>query len=191
MIYGINHNKKFTDIFENVTAFTTFYNEYVTATGQTYQNFPTAYLYYLLYGNYGNSTIANNDENKFKFKLMGIVLQYGPTWAKKLEIQKSLYGLTEAEAMQGYRTINNHAYAPAEEQAQTTTATSETELTYINDQNATIQKKSKLNALTDLYNSLEDVTSEFMNKFKVLFLTIVNPELPLLYESDIDEESED
>lgn len=47
-------------------------------------------LYYLLYSKYGNSPIANWDEEQFKYKLFGIVFQYGPNWEKKLEIQKLL-----------------------------------------------------------------------------------------------------
>lgn len=186
MIYGMNHNKRFSDIFNSKDAFISFYNEYANLTNQSYANFPIEYLYFLLYGNYGNSTIANNDENKFRFKLMGIVFMYGPTWAKKLEIQKKLYALNDSEAVEGSRTINNHAYSPAEEESETTTVDNDTALTYINEQNAMIQKKSKVTALNDWYISLEDVTKDFIDKFKGLFLTIVNPELPLYYESEVE-----
>lgn len=36
-------------------------------------------LFYLLYSRYGNSPIANHDENQFKVKLQAVIWQYGPT----------------------------------------------------------------------------------------------------------------
>lgn len=44
----------------------------LTSTNQTL-------LYYLLYAKYGNSPIANRDENQFKYKVFGTIFQYGPT----------------------------------------------------------------------------------------------------------------
>ena len=54
-------------------------------------------LYYLLYSKYGNSPIANLDENQFKYKLFGIVFQYGPNWEKELEIQNILRNLNVSD----------------------------------------------------------------------------------------------
>ena len=39
---------------------------------------------------YGNNPIANKDINQFKYKLFSTVFMYGPTWAKRLDIQKIL-----------------------------------------------------------------------------------------------------
>lgn len=47
-------------------------------------------LYYLLYARYGNSPIANYDEEQFKYKVFSIIFQYGPTWEKRLSVQKTL-----------------------------------------------------------------------------------------------------
>ena len=58
-------------------------------------------LYYLLYSKYGNSPIANRDENQFKYKVFGTIFSYGPTWEKRLDIQSTLRGLTEANILAG------------------------------------------------------------------------------------------
>ena len=50
-------------------------------------------LYYLLYAKYGNTPIANYDENQWKYKVFSIIYQYGPTWEKRLDIQTTLRGL--------------------------------------------------------------------------------------------------
>lgn len=47
-------------------------------------------LYYLLYARYGNNPIANYDENQFKYKVLSIIYQYGPTWEKRLSVQNTL-----------------------------------------------------------------------------------------------------
>ena len=58
-------------------------------------------LYYLLYGKYGNTPIANYDTNQFKYKLFSVIWQYGPTWEKRLDIQKKLRDFTEADLKAG------------------------------------------------------------------------------------------
>ena len=47
-------------------------------------------IFYLLYAQYGNSPIANFDEEQFKFKVYSIIYKYGPSWAKRVDIQKKL-----------------------------------------------------------------------------------------------------
>ena len=67
MIFPIYNTKLFTNIYQNVNDFLSDYNGIgIPATINT-QNATT--LYYLLYGKYGNSPIANMDENQFKYKL--------------------------------------------------------------------------------------------------------------------------
>lgn len=93
-------------------------------------------LYYLLYARYGNSSIANSDENQFKYKIFSTIYIGGATWAKKQEIQDKLRAMTEDEILAGTKAINNHAYNP---QTAPTTDTVE-ELNYINEQNTTKYK---------------------------------------------------
>lgn len=99
MIIPIYNTKLFTNIYQNVNDFLSDYNGIgIPATINT-QNATT--LYYLLYGKYGNSPIANMDENQFKYKLFSIIWQYGPTWEKRLDIQSILRNFTEADLKAG------------------------------------------------------------------------------------------
>lgn len=175
-LYGNYRNKKFTDIWNNVEAFTTDYNNngITTTISETSINL----LYYLLYARYGNSTIASSDETQFKYKLFSTVFMYGPTWEKRLEIQKGVRELTLEEVQLGGKAIYNTALNP--NQAPTTSALEE--LKYINQQNTTNYLKSKVDAYAIIIDLLEtDVTEEFIGEFKKLFLTVVSPELPLWY----------
>lgn len=135
-------------------------------------------LYYLLYARYGNSNIASSDENQFKYKLFSTIFMYGPAWQKRLDIQQKLVNLSDEEIVKGTTAIYNSALNPS---TQPSTQTLE-ELNYINSQNTTKYKKSKIEGYATLYSLIEtDVTEEFISKFKKLFITIVEPELPLWY----------
>ena len=80
--------------------------------------------------------------------------------------------------LEGSRQIYNNAANPSSEPG---TFTDE-ELAYINNQNVTKNKKGKLEGYAVLVSLLEDdITSSFLKKFDSLFLTIVEPELPLWY----------
>lgn len=143
-------------------------------------------LFHLLYSRYGNNPIANWDVNQFKFKMFTVIFQYGPSWSKRLDIQERLRALNEEDIMKGGKAIYNTAMNPS---TAPSTHTLE-ELTYINSQNTTNYKKSKMEAYAQLWDLIDmDVTSEFLNKFKVCFKTFVMPERPLLYVTD--EESEE
>lgn len=142
-------------------------------------------VFYLLYGRYGNNPIANNDVNQWKFKIFSVIFQYGPTWQKRLDIQGKLRSLTESDILLGPKAVYNNALNPG-----TTPSTgSLDELTYINSQNTTNYKKSKMDAYMQLWDLLKtDVTEEFLNKFGKCFKQFVAPERPLIYVSEEDEE---
>lgn len=89
----------FDDVFEDVSDFLYNYNNSGIPTTITSQN--ATILYYLLYAKYGNSPIANRDENQFKYKINSIIWQYGPTWEKRLDIQTTLRNMTEADLKAG------------------------------------------------------------------------------------------
>ena len=145
-------------------------------------------LFALLYSKYGNSPIANSDVNQFKFKVYGIIFQYGPSWEKKLEIQEKLRALSDEEISKGSKAIYNTALNPS---SQPSTQSLE-ELQYINSQNTTNYKKSKMDAFTQLWGLIDtDVTGDFINRFKVCFKQFVRPEKPLLYVTDNEEISEE
>ena len=141
-------------------------------------------LYYLLYARYGNNPIANRDEEQFKYKVLSIIFQYGPTWEKKLDIQAKLRSIPDTELLVGSKAIYNAALNPST--APSTSALDE--LTYINQQNTTNYKKSKMDAYGQLWELLNtDVTGPFIEKFKKCFKQFVAPERPLLYVTEEEE----
>lgn len=179
-LYGNYRQVKFTDVWENVNSFLTEYQNNGIQTTISQQSAQT--LYYLLYSRFGNSTIASSDTNRFKYDVWGTIFSYGPTWEKRLEIQEKLRGLSDDELFTGATQIFNHAYNPGTAPSTSTLD----ELTAINEQNTNKNKKDKLNAYAMLMSLLEtDVTQQFLDRFKKLFLTVVQPEVPLWYATDI------
>lgn len=141
-------------------------------------------IYLHLMARYKNSPIAYNDETQFEFRVFSMIEQYGPTWAKKLELQKKARALTDDEIVVGPRNINNHANNPS---TLPSTASLE-ELQKIDMQSTNITKRAKLDAYGSVYNMLkDDITKTFIDRFKVLFMPIVAPQHVPLW---IDEEEE-
>lgn len=179
-VYGNYRTRKFADIWPSADAFIQDYQ--ASAIPQKLKVADATTLYYLLYARYGNSSIANSDENQFKYKIFSTIYIGGATWAKKQEIQDKLREMTEDEILAGTKAINNHAYNP---QTAPTTDTVE-ELEYINEQNTTKYKKSKLDGYALLWAILNDgVTERFLREFRYHFLVVVEPQLPLWYVTDI------
>lgn len=143
-------------------------------------------LFYLLFARYGNNPIANFSIEQFKARLWSTVFQYGPTWEKRLELQQKIRNLTDDEILIGSKAIYNHAFNPSTEPG---TGALE-ELPYINEQNATNYKRSKIEAYQMVWDALRtDVSELFLNQFKKLFRIVVSPERPTLYvEEEEDEE---
>ena len=177
-LYGTNRQISFSDAFEDANTFLGEWKESGLYKLGLILDSSILTLYYLLYGRYGNSTIASSDTNRFKYRLWSIIFQYGPTWEKKLDIQSKLRNLTEAELETGSKAIYNRA-----ENAQTDPSTNAlSELPYINEQNTTGYKKSKMDRYAQLYGLLEDdVTDSFLKRFEKLFKIVAMPEDPLLY----------
>lgn len=178
--------KTFTDLYESVNDFVYDYNNIGIPKTITVDNATT--LYYLLYARYGNSPISNMDENQAKFKLFSIIWQYGPTWEKKLAIQANLRQLSDAELREGALSIYNHAFNPSTDPS----TASETELDYINEQNTTRQKRSRVGAYMELWQALStDVTADFLKRFDVCFKQFVGPEKFMYYISDEEDDDND
>ena len=175
-LYGNFRTRTFADVY---TEFETFKEDYAECgIPITLNDTNLLTLYYLLYARYGNSNIASSDETQFKYKVFSTIFMYGPAWQKRLDIQQKLVNLSDEEIVKGTTAIYNSALNPS---TAPTTQTLE-ELNYINSQNTTKYKKSKIEGYATLYALIEtDVTEEFIGKFKKLFITIVEPELPLWY----------
>ena len=106
-------------------------------------------------------------------------------YIKRLEVQKKLRELSDDEILIGSKAIYNHAFNPSVAPS----TQNMTELPYINDQNTTNFKRSKLDAYTLLLELLEtDVTEEFIDKFRPCFKQFVRPEKPILFVTEVDEE---
>ena len=177
-IGGNYYNRTFGDIYETAEEFVEDYTTSALYDPNNCISNPTI-LYYLLYSRYGNSTIAAYDENRFRYNLYSIIFMYGPAWEAKLRIQKEFRDLIGSdELLTGSTQINNHSYNPS-----TPPATDAfTPLSTINDQTANRRVKPKIEAYSGLMAVLKnDVSAEFIDKFKHLFLTIVEPNTPLWY----------
>lgn len=157
-------------------------NDLETIIPESYKTYLTnidlTLIYNLLSARYGVSVIAGNDENKFKQQLALIIFQYAPSWYKQLDVQNKLVGLTEDDLIKGTVAINNHAYNPS-----TTVDDSYPgpnpeygEITSVNEQTSTKYRKSKIDAYSSLLDVLSnDVTEQFIRRFKHLFVTLLVP----------------
>ena len=162
----------FGEAFPTSTQFSTEFkaSAYYSLLGNEFTDTSIDLVYYLLLAKYEANPTANQDVSLFKNKLFSIIFKYGPTWQKKLDIQKKLRTLTESDIILGTTTIYNRASNP--EQAPTTDTIDE--LTYINDQNTQKFKRNKTSAYSELYSLLRDnITDAFIDHFKVCFRMIV------------------
>lgn len=173
------NTKTFCDVWDNVTKFLNDYANIGIPNLITTANATT--LYYLLYAKFGNSPISNMDENQFKYKLFSIIWQYGPTWEKRLSIQTTIRGLTEADIEAGNVSVYNKAYNPSQDPSTMT----DNILPYINEQNVNKNKKNKVGAYLEYWQILAtDVTSAFLDMFNVCFKQFVGNERPVIYVSE-------
>lgn len=188
-LYGNYRTRTFNDIYDNIDKFKddfTLYSE-VGLNPEFNSEKTVDTLFYLLSGKYGNSHIANSDENQFRLKLFSYVFQFAPYWEKSLEIQKKLRGLTEAEVLAGSKQLTNHAYNPSTEPSGPNVVNGE--ITSVNEQHNSKFTKGKVSAYGELFYLLRsDVTEEFLDKFKRLFIYIVEPEFPLWYTTETNQE---
>ena len=181
--YGNFHNRMFKEVFPETRALIEGFQSSDLA---NIDGIPTlnedelSITYALLYARYGNSVIASYDESQFRYKIYSTIFMYGPTWAKRLEIQNKLRHLQETDLQTGSKQILNTALNPG-----TAPSTgSLQELEYINQQNTSTNRRGKLDAYAYLLDLLKtDVSEEYIGRFKKHFITIVQPTSPLYYES--------
>lgn len=107
-LYGAYRQIKFTDVYSKVDDFMSDYGNVGVPTSISNELAET--LFYLLYGKYGNSTIASSDITRFKYRLFSIIWQYGPTWEKKLDVQALARAWADAEvtASETYESTSKH-----------------------------------------------------------------------------------
>lgn len=179
MLKPLYNTATFSELYEDANSFLVDYKDLGIPT--TIKEESARTLYYLLYARFGNSPVANEDLEQWKYKLYSVIFQYGPTWERKLEIQNVLRNLSEEDLITSGKAIYNSAFNP--DTAPGTAAMEE--LPFINNQNVSSYKKSKMEAYGLLWSLLSaDVTGSFLDKFMPLFKIFVRPENPLLYEED-------
>lgn len=184
-LYTTFRNKRFTQIWDTADAFVADYQ--ASGLSGAISDEKARTLFYLLYAKYGNSTIASSDENRFKYDLYRIIWERGPAWEKKLNLQKKLRDMTEDEMIDAGRQIFNRAENPSVDPSVLT----DDELQYINGQTVAKNRKGKLESYALLLQLLEDdVTEIFLSRFARLFLSFVLSEIPILYESEGEENND-
>lgn len=184
--YGAYRTRTFSDIFPSYEVFEKEYKESQIKI-EFNESLTLAHIFYMLYAHYGNSHIAYTDETQFKYYLYSIIFQYGPTVIKERYIQDKLRKLSDDELLIGGKAVYNHAYNPGTAPQINQSTGSPAELTYINDQNTTNYKKSMMEGYAMLMSLLKkDVIDEFIHKFKRLFIKVLAPDYPLLYETEVE-----
>lgn len=181
--------KNFEDIYDSVNTFMADYG--TLGLPKTISDQNAQILYYLLFSRYGNSPIANYDENQFKVKLQAVIWQFGPTWEKRLDIQDKLRKLTDLELSTGTMTTNtssgtsegtssdtgssikNHAFNPGEISSQTTTLNGP-ELNYIDQQNTDKMTGSSTVSNNDSRNSSQTIKKSKMDAYMQLWELLDN-----------------
>ena len=197
--YGSYNTRTFSEIYENLTSFTNDFNFFCNAgldpkfSNKTQDNDGTTsvtinIVYYLLLSKFANSHIAGSSEDQFKLRLFTEIYKFGPTWEKKLEIQRILRGLTEEDLLTGSKIINNLSLNPST----APTTNTKDELPTINQQNVNKYSRNKLTGYGELWALLDnDVTSYFLEKFDKLFIKLVQPQGNLWYKTEINDEEDE
>lgn len=145
-------------------------------------------IWVLLLGRFADSTIKPyNTYGAFQIRFMSKVWQYGPIWKKELDIQNKLRNLSlenGSELFVGGTSIHNSAMNPG-----TAPSTNDIdELNFINTQNTTKHKKSKLEGYLILSESLKkDITEGFLRRFDEMFKTIIYSGKTYLYKTELGE----
>ena len=171
-------NITFSDLYPTQEDFVNSYKE--VGFPQTYEggNYVTdedlKLIWLLLIGRFADSTIKPfNTYGAFQVRFMSRVWQHAPAWKKNLDIQNKLRSLSledGSDIYKGSSAIYNSAMNPSTIPG---TNTNE-ELNFINSQNVTKYKKSKLEGLALLSDLLKnDVTETFLRRFDDFFKTII------------------
>ena len=168
------NTKTFGEIWPDSTSFKTDYTNYETniANLNKVDDKYVVLTWQLIASKFANTPIRSDSEEQFKLGVFGIMVSEAPTWARRLELQKSIRDLTEADLLAGETSIANRAENPDE--APTTSTLDE--LTYINVQTTSKQKRSKIQAYALLDNLLQDDLCEtYVHRFNNLFKRVLVP----------------
>lgn len=175
--YGTYRTDTFNEEFPTVEDFMDFFNNNQAFVPDIAESSART-IYYLLSARYGECHIAMSSYNRFKYSMLSIIFQYGPTWEKKMEIQDSLRRLSLSDLQQGTLAVTNNALNPGNKLTK-----ADELIENVNNQSRTNYMKSKVDAYAQLYSLLEDdVTEKFISRFDKLFSKFSYPSDPLYYD---------
>lgn len=182
MIFQEFNNITFSELWETADAFIASYNETKLPKAPYLDDDTLELVWLLLTGRFADSTIKPyNTFGAFQIRFMSRVWQYAPTWKKELDIQNKLRALSldeGSELFEGGKSIHNSAMNPG-------TAPTTEELNFINAQNTTKYKKSKLEGYILLSEVLKtDITDAFLRRFDDMFKTIIYSGRTLTYATE-------
>ena len=181
------NTKLFSDIFPDFATFSAAFDGFGGYAKNCISETSLKTLFGLLYARYGNNPIVNYTEDIFISKIVANTFQKGPTWERKLALQATLRNLSDDDLLAGARTIFNRAEHPENSPSTNT----DTELTYINSQDVSKQRRSKLDAYSYLMDVLKfDVTEDFIKSYSVYFSKFVSPNVSRIYVNDEEEEEQ-
>lgn len=170
------NTKTFAQLFETS-------NDFITAVNGSFANGSLSdseltLTYGLLYARYKNDPLANLDEDQSKSMFYSIIFRYGPSWSKRLEIQRNLRGLSEEDICRGSKAIYNKAYNPSTDPSTDTLE----EIPEINEQATSKNSRSRIEGYAFLFTLIKtDVTSEYIDKFEECFKQFYVPDCNALY----------
>lgn len=178
-LFGTYLTRTFSDIFPDLDTLKSSYEALPTSMQVVESDDDLERIFLLLMSKYKNSHICNTDEDQFILQFFTKLYINAPVYLKKTEILSAVRKLGMDEIQTGATAVYNHAYNPGV----TGTSTSDpTELTFINDQNTTKYKKAKTDAYAEYLTLLkQDPTEAFLDRFKDLFLSIVEPYNELIF----------
>lgn len=187
-LFGRHINFQFSELFPNETSFVTEYkaSPFYQDSGNKLDDLHIKLTWAFLIARYANSTIGSIDENQFKYKVFSIMFAYGPAWQYKLSVQTKLRDDSNfSNFVKGNMAIYNKSYNPSTLPANDALDP----LTTVNEQNANMSKKGELETYNQILLLLKnDVTEEYLSHFKKLFIVVVQPDYPLFYRTDEDQE---
>lgn len=166
---------KFCEYYNTFDAFKAKYDELPT-TLKVITEAQLKVIYYLLMGQYGNSSFANLSIELSNQRVFNTIYQYAPIYLKKRQITDAILALQldSDDVLGGTTAIYNSA---ANDGSLPTTQTT-SEIGYVDSQNVTKYKRTKLEGYSNYYELLNnDATKDFLSKFKSLFAKYIFPGL--------------
>ena len=164
--------KLFNEIFPDANEFLSDYKDYESAIDNlnAVEDKYVVLTWQLISSKFGNTPIRSDSEDQFKLSVFSVMFSEAPSFVTRLTVQGKIRNLTEAELIEGETAIANAARNPAT----APTTQSMDEFPYIDNQNVTKQKRSKLQAYALQLGLLEnDLSETYIRKFEPLFARVI------------------